>query len=167
MSRAIHRAFLVGVLAALVLTGFSAALSPQASARAMVTIHTAPASEPGASRPTPAPPIAGNDRSSTSDPSTTPAGCHSLHPSEVLPARLGERSAALACAVRASVVAASASVASPQWARLAATPPPFQLYNFQVTYDAHDGYLFLFGDAVTVSGGPAGGSESWSFHAGS
>jgi hypothetical protein len=127
--------------------------------------HILPALSPSrapnvAAAPTAHPPTSARSTSS-------PTVCSGIHPSEFLPARPAERAAAVTCALAvATAPQLVGSVSSPRWALFGANPPPFQLYNFQVVYDTHDGYLVLFGNALTVSGGPTGGTETWSFIAG-
>src|SRR5579859_1373867 len=48
------------------------------------------------------------------------------------------------------------------WSQINATPPPQAAYDFEMAYDASDGYVVLFGSSAT-GGGSQGASDLWTF----
>lgn len=95
---------------------------------------------------------------------TAPSACAQLHPALSYPVRHRELAADLACAFEMGRPVPPAGLpTSPVAAASSPEPPAFGMYNFQMTYDAADQYLLLFG---ATGHGKLNGTESWAFQGG-
>ena len=91
--------------------------------------------------------------------------CDQKHPSMAFPLRPAELAVNLACSYQSLVgpLMPSSAEARYQGVATGSLPPQFGIYNLQMTYDAADKMVILFG---ATGSGPLNGTETWAFAGG-